>query len=409
MRHLIVLSLLLLAGVCHALTDAEVDNATRLFCNGRYGECFYAMAACGTEAMVSNPRFLCLYADYLRYGLDKSDVKRFDAVLSLRSAASKGEPAAKFALLQMKMAGGQADVYLEDAYRGLMVKYSAGDEYAGVYLADMLLHCNFAHRNPHQAVEILTPYAEHNPMAQALLGRVYLDGADGVPVNRELGYKYLDKAGHGGYLFAWLDAAVYRLMAGEPQKAVGYAAASRKSAMQSADQGDVRVADALSFFVAYDGYHYSLDKRSIKWLQLSAEKGNPPPRVHLVLGNCYQLGQHVTANLALAIWHYRIAAEGGDATAQRFLAQLYEEGKVPDIDNPRKSNMIARNWYTKAAENGDEDARWRLVRIYLKAEVGALQDPILAKKWLKALSENGDADAVRMVEKIERTEEERGY
>jgi len=76
------------------------------------------------------------------------------------------------------------------------------------------------------------------------------------------------------------------------------------------------------------------------------------------LGFCYEIGKGVTKDVEKAKeWHTK-AAEQGHAEAQFSLGYCYENGQsVP------KDLKKAVEWYTKAAEQGNDHAKKSLERL----------------------------------------------
>ena len=60
----------------------------------------------------------------------------------------------------------------------------------------------------------------------------------------------------------------------------------------------------------------------------------------------------------LAIDELKVLAEQGDAEAQCRLAYYYEKGKGVEKDSEK-----AVEWYTKAAEQGDQEAKEKLLSL----------------------------------------------
>ena len=92
------------------------------------------------------------------------------------------------------------------------------------------------------------------------------------------------------------------------------------------------------------------DKKTIELLEMAAKGGHS--------GAQYQLGQYyvqgrrgLTQSDKRAIEYYKLAANQGDPTAQNFLGLMYAEGKGIE-----QSFSKAREWWTKSAAQGDENA-----------------------------------------------------
>lgn len=79
---------------------------------------------------------------------------------------------------------------------------------------------------------------------------------------------------------------------------------------------------------------------------------------------------------------YKLAANGGDADAQRKLGDYYRDGWI-ELDQPegyRKRQAV--RWYRKAAEQGDDEAQRQLAHCYQHGR-GIAQNEELAAKWFK--------------------------
>ena len=83
----------------------------------------------------------------------------------------------------------------------------------------------------------------------------------------------------------------------------------------------------------------------------------------------------------------RTSAEGGDASAQNKLGQLYYEGKgVP------QNYLHAKQWFEEAAKQGHAGAQTNLGTMYLHGE-GAPQSDRMALFWFHQAAEQQDAVA----------------
>ena len=85
-------------------------------------------------------------------------------------------------------------------------------------------------------------------------------------------------------------------------------------------------------------------------------------------------------------------AEAGDADAQSSLGQWYQLGiEIPGLKTPKKDMKEAVKWYTKAAEQGQMKAQFRLGRIYLDGGGEIIKDEKEGIKWFMKAAEQGDA------------------
>ena len=89
-----------------------------------------------------------------------------------------------------------------------------------------------------------------------------------------------------------------------------------------------------------------------------------------------------------AVNWYKKGAEQGDADAQWFLAQMYEDG----ADGVPQDQLQALDWYRKAAEQGEADAQWSLGRMYAGG-AGVKKDLVEATKWYKLAADQEYAAA----------------
>jgi len=90
---------------------------------------------------------------------------------------------------------------------------------------------------------------------------------------------------------------------------------------------------------------------AVRWHRLAAEQGNATAQRRV--GFAYDLGQGVTENDTEAVKWYRLAAEQGDASAQFFLGLMYSSGEgVPE------NGAEAVRWYRLAADQGNAGAQY---------------------------------------------------
>jgi uncharacterized protein len=86
---------------------------------------------------------------------------------------------------------------------------------------------------------------------------------------------------------------------------------------------------------------------------------------------------------ATAFRLFRLLAEGGDATAQNRLGQMYEAGQgVPE------DYVLAVTWYRRAADQGSKVAQWNLGSMYEFGK-GVPQDHVQAHKWYNLSATQG--------------------
>jgi hypothetical protein len=104
-------------------------------------------------------------------------------------------------------------------------------------------------------------------------------------------------------------------------------------------------------------------------------------------GYCYESGQGVEENPAIANEWYRKAAEQGHLDAQYKLGHSYRVGRGEKIDL-----VESRKWYRRAAENGDPDGMNNYAWMSATAE-GTTANPQEACEWFLKAARHGDAGA----------------
>ena len=98
----------------------------------------------------------------------------------------------------------------------------------------------------------------------------------------------------------------------------------------------------------------TLVAQDINTLMERAQKGNAHDQWNL--GVMYDLGTGgFPQDSVQAVKWYRLAADQGNADAQRLLGGMYENGTGVSQDY-----FQAVKWYRLAADQGNEDAQWNL-------------------------------------------------
>ena len=107
----------------------------------------------------------------------------------------------------------------------------------------------------------------------------------------------------------------------------------------------------------------------------------------LFIANIYQEGRGVEKNYTQAAYWLRKAGLKGSLRAETELGHLFEEGLgVP------KSDLVAIEWYRKAALKGDAIAQYNLGLFYATGRGGG-RDAAKAAIWYRRAAEQGIADA----------------
>lgn len=121
-------------------------------------------------------------------------------------------------------------------------------------------------------------------------------------------------------------------------------------------------------------------------LMAKASAGNPEAQFRI--GAQYELGAHVSKDLAQAAAWYRKAADQGFAQAQHSLGILYEYGSGIAADP-----ATAVQWYRKAAEQGFAPAQFSLGLCYAHGK-GVPLDFGQALEWYGKAAKQNNSDAM---------------
>ena len=115
-------------------------------------------------------------------------------------------------------------------------------------------------------------------------------------------------------------------------------------------------------------------KRAAYWYSLAAKQGHSMALNNL--GNAYREGAGVEQDLVKATELIRKAAEQGNPYAQLSYGDMFRDGEVcfrvvtdsikgeAFIINAKPNIRLAKEWWTKALKNGNENARDRLEQVY---------------------------------------------
>ena len=192
----------------------------------------------------------------------------------------------------------------------------------------------------------------------------------------------------------------------------------------------VKQRDATAQFNLGEMYQYGQGvpqdyKEAEKWYRLAAEQGNLDAQIRLAFG--YYFGEGIPRDHEEAAKWYRLAADQGDETGQFWLGFICEMATVSPrtTRTPRSGIVWRRNretqwrngasagcmseakvspqdykealkWYRRAAEQGHEDAQYRLGIMY-EAGQGVPQDYIQAHTWFNLAGARlpGEVDGVK--------------
>lgn len=140
----------------------------------------------------------------------------------------------------------------------------------------------------------------------------------------------------------------------------------------------------------YNNKNYAM---AVTHFREAAEKGYA--KAQYKLGRCYQYGHGVQVDLLEAIRLYREAAEQGNAEAQNELGLCYRKGIGVQIDY-----IEALKWFKKSAIQGYTYAYTNLGVCY-KDGLGVTKDIDEALKWYRLAAKQGDSIAQYRVTELE--------
>jgi TPR repeat protein len=135
----------------------------------------------------------------------------------------------------------------------------------------------------------------------------------------------------------------------------------------------------------------------------AAKHASPPPEKIIQppsslredeLGRRYLIGLGVPVNYAKAFYHFKNAADHGDAFAQNEVAYLYASGK-----GVQKDYAKAFQYYQQAADLGLASAQYNVGKFYLQG-LGVRADRAKATSWLKKSASNGFQPAATLLKQL---------
>ena len=111
------------------------------------------------------------------------------------------------------------------------------------------------------------------------------------------------------------------------------------------------------------------------------------------LGKCHYLGQGITQNYYAALTWFRKSAEKNWAEAQYYIGRCYYYGQ----GFPKPDFQQAAIWLEKAANQDYADAQYQLGLCYEKGQ-GVKQNPIKAREWYEKAAANGNNKAKQKIQ-----------
>ena len=218
--------------------------------------------------------------------------------------------------------------------------------------------------------------------AQYNLGRVFYTGFNAAPRDDVRARDYFRQAATAGYAPAQANYGYFldRGIGGPADQAaaVGWL-------RKAADAGN-------SFGQALYGLHLSTNaqdqgRAALPYLTAAADAGELTAQA--MLGFMYVVGQSSYHDDAKGARYLRLAADAGDAASTSMLAGLMLSGRAG-------TKVEGYALMKKAAEAGDQDARYNYGLMLLKGE-GFARDPILAESIVRRAAVAGSAKAMSLL------------
>ncbi len=122
-----------------------------------------------------------------------------------------------------------------------------------------------------------------------------------------------------------------------------------------------------------------------------AENGDAEAECNL--GKCHYFGQGTPQNYYVALTWFRKSAEKGWAESQYYIGKCYYYGQ----GFPKPDYVQAFIWYQKAAEQNHAEAQYQLALCYEKGH-GIKKDLISARNWYERAAANGNKKAKHKIQ-----------
>jgi TPR repeat protein len=263
-----------------------------------------------------------------------------------------------------------------------------------------------ADSSPAESVRWFERAADHNaPEAQFALGKAFLNG---VGVSKDIAracswFAQAARTGHAGAKFELTELLRTNLTA-----------LTQSWILAAAHSGIAQAQYAMGERSAKgDGLQQDW-AQACKWYQLAAEQEHADAQCALAMG--YSVGLGVDQDIAMAFYWFERSADQGNARAQWSLGQLLAQG-FPGVPQDSKQAMLlckrsanagfvpaqatlgtlfakakkydrAVDWWTKAANQNDQEAQYNLASTFQKG-LGVAKDEAIALEWLLAAAMGG--------------------
>ena len=157
------------------------------------------------------------------------------------------------------------------------------------------------------------------------------------------------------------------------------------TAQRPPDVNDPQLQYAVGMALANGTFGKSDPEEAVKWLRLSAARGQADAQFEL--GVAFAHGTGVVQDWSQALKFFQEAAAQGHPASQYNLGVAYDTG-----DGVDKNPTVAVEWFHKAAQQNDADAQYALGVAYANGE-GVVQDAAQAFTWYLRAAQQGHADA----------------
>ena len=231
-----------------------------------------------------------------------------------------------------------------------------------------------------------------DPVAAFRLSRTYMASGPGQDVNAALwlqrkvwagGKRWGDRLGE--------EAAAWYAQAGQANLTPG-------TYLSAAEAGDPVAQVMLAYVLAVErlnatGSPPDFDA-ALKWMGRSADQGHLPGITGV--GALFWMQEQYDG----AIPYYQKAADMGDRAGQVSLAYAYMSGQ-----GVARSDTFALRYFVPAAEGGNTFAQKMIGNLFYRGIDGAPPNMEMARHWYKRAADLGDQEAVNMLAKAQDTTE----
>lgn len=299
----------------------------------------------------------------------------------------------KILLVICLMLGLALTAQAEESFEELLAKAQNGDDQAQAELGSMYYMGRGVEPNDAEAFKWLSMTQNHERGPSPLLGFMYLQGR-GVERDYDKAHELLLQAAEKRPIVKNIYNEIFHN--GKPMRYLD-------DMIAEAESGDAEAQFelALAYMSAWDVKRDMT--ASAKWLNAAAEQGHVQAKVHLGLlhtGRVVMEGDPDFTDKAKALYWYTRAAEQGSEEAMWFLAGTYAGDD--DVAEPNLAESL--KWHIKIIEGGNAFAAQMLADYYYEGRYFA-QDRPEALKWYLKAAEMGSTTAMLKLAGFYRTGE----